>query len=67
MFDIKKYLLGRTDSVTAWIGAIGLVLWLLNIKSFLFLLFVALIVLPEGHFRNTFGKWAEKAKELDKK
>lgn len=63
---IKKYLLSQADKLTAWIGFIGLALLFVNWTSALFILFVALVVLPEAKFSDTFKEWTKKIKEIDK-
>lgn len=61
------YLLGRADHLTAWIGFIGLVLQFLNLQSVMFILFIALLVLPEAQF-NLFAREAtKKLREADSK
>lgn len=67
MEQIKTYLLGQADKLTAWIGCIGLVLLFLGFTSILALLFVALVVLPEAHFSQVFKGWTTKLRELDTK
>lgn len=65
--NIKKYLLNQADKMTAWIGVIGLALLFLGLSSFLFMLFIALIVLPEGKFSNLFKGWTQELRDMDKK
>lgn len=64
--NIKNYLLKQADKLTGWIGVIGLLLLFLGLHSFLFMLFVALIVLPEGKFSNLFKSWTTELRDLDK-
>lgn len=67
--DIKKYLLGRAESLTAWIGFIGfileIVLHLGNVSTLMLVLFVVLVVLPEAKFRELFAEWTTKIKSAD--
>lgn len=63
---VQKYMLAQLDKLTAWIGLIGLILQALHMQSFLFILFVALIALPEGNFSAVFKKWTKSLKDLDK-
>lgn len=58
-----NYLLAQADKVTAWIGFIGIALLLLNLTSFLALLFLALIILPQDSFSKTFAQWASNLRE----
>lgn len=68
MFDkFTDYLLARADNVTAWIGVIGLVLFFLHLWSLLFVLFILLIVLPEGKFSGVFKGWTTDLRNLDQK
>lgn len=64
--DIKKYLLGRAESTTAWIGFIGFILEIVlhmgAVSTLMLVLFVALIVLPEGKFKALFSDWTQKIK-----
>lgn len=48
--NIKKYILQRSTNTTAWIGVIGLALIMFRLDGLMFLLFLALIVLPEATF-----------------
>lgn len=63
MNKLISYLLSRADSVTAWIGFIGIVLQFLKLDHLLEILFLALIVLPEGNFSALFKNLTEKIKE----
>jgi len=64
---IKNYFLERLDSFAVWVGIICLLLWLLNLGSFLFIFFLALIFVPEGHFTEVFKKWTKELRDLDGK
>lgn len=66
MDQVKDYLLGQADKMTAWIGFIGLVLLFLGFTSILALLFVALVVLPETQFSQVFKGWTQTLRDLDK-
>lgn len=57
MQKIKDYLLAQADKLTAWIGFIGIILLFLHLHSFLVLLFLALIALPQDSFSGIFSKW----------
>ncbi|MBP3955371.1 hypothetical protein J8F10_08770 [Gemmata sp. G18] len=67
MEQVKNYLLGQADKLTAWIGCIGLVLLFLGFTSILALLFIALVVLPEAQFSQVFKAWTAKLRGLDAK
>lgn len=60
---IKKYLLTQANKSTAWIGFLGLLFLILHLYSFLFLLFMMLIVFPESRFSDTFKDWTQKIKK----
>ncbi len=67
MFDrIKKYLLSQLDKTTAWIGMIGLLLQALHMQSFLFILFIALIVMKQDSFSDIFKKWTGEIRDIAK-
>lgn len=59
---MTEFLCKKLDSLTAWIGAIGLVLFLIHWQSALFILFIALIVLPESKFSDFFKKAAKEVR-----
>lgn len=61
---VKNYLLSQLDKTTAWIGVIGLTLQFLGLGSFLFLLFVFLVFLPESSFSNLFKKWTGEIRDI---
>jgi hypothetical protein len=65
---MKNYLLGRAESLTAWIGFIGfileIVLHLGNASTLMLVLFVVLIVMPETKFRDLFADWTKKVRDL---
>lgn len=63
---IKNYLISQLDKTTAWIGFIGLILMALHLYSFMFILFVAMIFLPETSFSSTFKKWAGEVRNAAK-
>lgn len=67
--DVKKYLLGRAESATAWIGFIGfileLVLHLGNASTIMLVLFTILLIAPEATIREQFAKWTKSIKETD--
>lgn len=67
MDKFKDYLLGQADKMTAWVGFIGLLLFFTGFHSLLFVLFIALIVLPEDRFSEQFKAWTAKLRDLDKK
>jgi hypothetical protein len=67
MEKFKNYLLGQADKTTAWIGVIGICLPLLGLQSVMFLLFIALIVLPQENFTDFFKKRTQQLRDLDKK
>lgn len=67
MEKFLDYLINQLEKVTAWIGVVGFILWILGLHSFLVVLFILLIVLPEAHFRDTFAGWNKKIKEETKK
>jgi len=67
MEQVKNYLLGQADKMTAWIGLIGLALLFLRFTSILALLFVALVVLPETQFGQVFKVWTVELRGLDTK
>lgn len=51
------------DSLTAWIGAIGIILALFRWETGLLILFVLLIFLPEAKFSEFFQKLSGEIKE----
>lgn len=65
--NIKKYLLGRADSITAWVGFLGFVLEIVlhlgNVSTIMLILFLLLIVLPEANFRDLFKSWSKNIKD----
>jgi len=61
-----EFIKSKLDSPNAWIGAIGLILFFLGLHTFLFVLFILLIVLPEANFSDWFSKGAAKIRDLDK-
>lgn len=63
---VKNYLLEQADKLTAWIGFVGMILLFLNLHSFLFLLFIALIALPEAHFSSVFKNWTSQLRNAGK-
>lgn len=67
MRRITEYFLNRADNVTAWIGVIGLILLALHLGSFLFILFIVMIILPETSFSNLFGGWTKELRDIDQK
>lgn len=64
---ITNYFLKQADKMTAWIGIIGLILLFLHLGGFLFILFIALIVLPQDEFSKVFAGWTKELRTLDKK
>ncbi len=66
---LKKYLLGRAESLTSWIGFIGFILEIFlhigNVSTLMLVLFVLLIVLPEAKFSEIFQGWTKKIKDFD--
>lgn len=58
--------MGRADEMTTWVGAIGLFLQFIGWQSGLFFLFVALLVLPDARFSETFKEWTKKIREGSK-
>ena len=60
---MNEFICKKLDSLTAWIGAIGLVLLIIHWTSALFILFVALIIMPESKFSDFFKKAAKEVKE----
>lgn len=67
--DIKKYLLGRAESLAAWIGFLGVILEIIlhmgNVSTLMLVLFVALIIMPEVKFKDLFNGWTKRIKDLD--
>lgn len=63
---IKNYIVSRLDQTTAWVGLIGLVLLMLGLHSFLFILFVLLVCLPESSFSDIFKKWTGDIRDIAK-
>lgn len=65
--NIKTYLIGRAESLTAWIGFIGfileIVLHLGTASTIMLLLFAALVVLPEARFQELFRDWTKRLKD----
>lgn len=68
---MKKYLLGRMESLSAWIGMVGIILEIVlhlgHTSLVMLLLFVALIVIPEASIRELFKEWTTKVKDFDSK
>lgn len=64
---MKNYLLSRAESLTAWIGIIGLVLEVVlhmgHTSTIMVILFILLIVLPEANFRTLFADWTKSIKD----
>jgi hypothetical protein len=60
---MNEYLCEKLDSLTAWLGAIGIILMLFRWETGLFALFLLLIFLPEGKFSDFFKKMSDKIKE----
>lgn len=54
MEDPIKFILGRLDNTTAWIGLIGLALLIFHFHGLLAILFIALFFIPEGSFTGIF-------------
>lgn len=67
ILEVKKYLLGHADQMTAWIGCIGLCLLFVGWTSALFILFVALVMFPDAKFSGIFAGWTKKLREIDAK
>ena len=67
MEKFVNYLKAQMDKTTAWIGAIGLVLFFLGLHSLLFVLFILLIILPESNFSDWAKKGAQSVRDLDKR
>jgi hypothetical protein len=67
--DIKKYLLGRAESVTAWIGFLGFILEIFlhlgSVSTLMLVLFAVLVILPETKVRDVFADWTKKIKSID--
>ena len=59
---MNEFLCKKMDSLTAWIGAIGIVLALIKWETGLFVLFILLILLPDAKFSQFFKKVSGKIK-----
>jgi hypothetical protein len=64
---LTDYLLGQADKMTAWIGFLGIVLYLTGFHSLLIFLFLGLIALPEAQFSTLFQGWTTKLRAIDKR
>lgn len=53
---MNEYLCEKMNSLTAWLGIIGMVLLVCHLFSWLFLLFVLLIVIPDAKFSHAFAR-----------
>lgn len=60
---MNEFICGKLDSLTAWIGAIGIVLALIRWETGLLVLFLLLIFLPEQKFSDFFKKASVTIKE----
>lgn len=64
---MKDYLVGRMQSMTAWIGAILFVAELLlhmgSVSTLMLVLAVVLVVVPEDSVRSTFANWTRRVNE----
>lgn len=68
MDKLKTYLKSRMESLTAWIGFLGIPGELLlhrDPSTLMFVLFVVLIVAPESFFRDLFKSWSNQINTLD--
>lgn len=63
MMKMNEYLCEKMDSLTAWIGALGIILMLFRWETGLFLLFLLLIFLPQAKFSDMFKSIADKIRE----
>lgn len=67
--NVEKYLLGRAESTTAWIGFIGLILEVFlhlgNTSTIMLVLFAILLVAPEDAIKEQFAKWTKNIKTRD--
>lgn len=67
MEKLEAYLLSRTESTSAWIGFIGLILEIVlhlgNVSTIMVVLFVLLIVLPENTIKSVFASLTAKVKQ----
>lgn len=67
--NMKNYLLGRAESLPAWIGCIGFILEIVlhmgSISTLMLVLFAALVVAPEEKFRTMFAEWTKKLRDAD--
>jgi hypothetical protein len=60
---MNEFLCKKMDSLTAWIGTIGIFLALFRWETGLLILFVLLIFLPESKFSDFFKKVSGEIKE----
>lgn len=60
---MNEFLCNKMDSVTSWIGAIGLILALFRWETGLLMLFAVLIFLPDAKFSGFFAKISGEIKE----
>lgn len=67
MEQVKDYLLGQADKLTAWIGVVCLVLLFFGFHSLLAAFLVALVALPQEQFSDFFKKRTQQLREMDKK
>lgn len=51
---MNEYLCEKMNSLTAWLGVIGLILLICHMFSWLFLLFVLQILVPDTKFSQLF-------------
>ncbi len=66
MENVIKYLLGRLDDLSAWIGIIGLILSAIGFHGALTMLFVLLVIVPQTQFSTFFSDWTKKIRDLGK-
>lgn len=66
MDKFVKYILGRLDDLSAWIGVIGLILISIGFHGALTMLFVLLVIVPQTQFSSFFKEWTQKLRDLDK-
>lgn len=66
MEKFTKYMLGRLDDLSAWIGVIGLIFISIGFHGALTMLFVLLVIVPQTQFTSFFKDWTQKLRDFDK-
>lgn len=61
---LGRYIIGRMDNMTTWIGIIGLLMCIFAPASWLVFCFIALVFLPDNKLSEIFKEWTDKIRSM---